>query len=230
MELSKQRVIEILKEQELNTNYARLEGEEKERKRIAEDLHDRLGSMLSTIKLYFNSLQTPTASEKGERQAQFEKANALLDQATDEVRNIAHNMVSSVLAKFGLKSQLQTLEQTLVDSKQLNVEIKTHGLKDRLDNFMEIQVYRIIQELVNNTIKHAKASNLSSQLNRFKEVLNIVVEDNGVGFDPKLIQLQEQGGMGMKNIQTRIHGLDGSLQIDSGTGHGTTKSIDLPLV
>ena len=166
--LAKQKVAELLNNQELKATYARLEGQDKERKRIAQDLHDRLGSMLSTVKLYFKAIDSKIEALQEDNQKQYQKATALLDDACEEVRKVAHNLESGMLAEFGLKKELETLANSIESTNQLKVKILTHGLKERLDSMMEAKIYRIIQELVNNVIKHAKASVISIQLNHFQ--------------------------------------------------------------
>ena len=163
----------------METTYARLEGQDLERKRVARDLHDRIGSMLSTVKLFFASVDTKLEEFKEENQKHFHKANQLLDEACEEVRRIAHDMESGLLTKFGLKPELEALAETIKDSQQIEISLVTHGLQERLVNSLEVKSYRIIQELVSNVLKHAKATTLSIQLNRFDKVFNIIVEDNG---------------------------------------------------
>lgn len=221
------KIDELIREQELKTNYARLEGQDEERKRVAADLHDRLGSMLSTIKLYFSYLDNKLDTLKNDSFVKYEKATELLDDACEEVRKIAHNMQSGLLTKYGLQAELEDLVETINQSNQLEVELFSHGLNERLELIIEAKIYRIIQELVSNVLKHAQASKLNIQINRFQGVLNIIVEDNGIGFQTGEV-LKEEKGMGIKNIRSRVHDLEGTLHIDSGRGKGTTVSIDIP--
>jgi two-component system NarL family sensor kinase len=225
-QLVRREIDQLLQEKELEATYARLEGQDIERKRIAEDLHDRLGSMLSTVKLYFAGLDSKISAYQKENRDNLTRANTLLDEACEEVRRIAHNMQSGILSKFGLKAQLEALAGTIREANQLEVELSVHGFNDRLDSALEINLYRIIQELIANVLKHAKASKLSIQLNRFEDVINIIVEDNGKGFDPE--QAGKKNGMGLKNVASRVHDLEGILHIDSGKGQGTTTMIDIP--
>ena len=153
------------------------------------------------------------------------KASNMLDDAYQEVRRIAHDMVSGVLTKFGLVPALQELARTISTNGKMNVKVITSGLGDRLDSKVEITLYRIIQELLSNILKHAKASEAIIQLTRLNGELNISVEDNGKGFNPEKIKY----GMGIKNMEARVQALDGSVFIDSGKGNGTTVMIDLPI-
>lgn len=216
-----QEVEELLQEQELKMVNAALEGQEVERKRVAKDLHDRLGSMLTTLKWQFDSLMESTATPV----KPLEEANHLLDEAYHEVRRIAHDMNSGVLAKFGLVPALEELAQSLQKDGLLQVEIVTFGLQKRLATTLEIISYRIIQELVGNILKHAQASQITIQVSRLENHLQLAVEDNGRGFDPIKIAT----GMGLKNIEARLQNLQGKLDIDSGKGGGTGIFIDIPL-
>ncbi|MCB0572549.1 MAG: sensor histidine kinase [Phaeodactylibacter sp.] len=222
-----QEVKEVIGNKELDRAYAFIEGQDDERKRIARDLHDRLGSMLSMIKLNFTAVDERMAEIQTENRQQYDKANNLLDEACEEVRRISHNLESGIIAKFGLQAQLESMAEDYNDTRQFAVELSTHGLKKRLNNTLEVRIYRIIQELATNVVKHARASKLTLQVNRFDEMVNIMAEDNGIGFDPE--QIKNKGGMGLQNVASRVHGLDGTLTIDSAPGRGTTIMIDIPI-
>lgn len=217
---------ELLDKQEIRFNQARLDGQEKERTRIAKDLHDRLGSILAMVKVHYKSVEDQIENLKTSNNEHYKKANTLLDEACEEVRKIAHDIHSGILAKFGLVAAIEDLAITLNDSKQIYVEFNTYGIDDRLNNNIEITVYRIIQELINNILKHAKASEVSIQLLQNENTITIMVEDNGVGFEynPKNIE-----GMGLKNVTSRVKKLQGEIFIDSEMGNGTTTSINIPL-
>lgn len=220
------RIDELLIEKERAANYARLEEQEKERNRIAQDLHDRLGSMLSVIKLSIGSIDAKVDQLHDESRKHYQKASNLIDEACDEVRNISHNLKNSILAKFGLKAALESLVNSL-QGNALQVELNTHNLDNRLANKIEINVFRIIQELVSNTLKHAKATKLSIQVNHFDDILNVTVEDNGIGFKPNQVN-EKSAGLGLHHIEARVHDMEGSINIDSGKGNGTTIMIDIP--
>lgn len=220
--IHEQEVADLLQEQELKMVNAALEGQEVERRRIAKDLHDRLGSMLTTLKWRFDGLlERETTSAKKEP---LEEANQMLDNAYHEVRRIAHDMNSGVLNKFGLVPALEELASTLQKNGTMKVEVQTFGLTKRLDTALEIIVYRIIQELVSNVLKHAQATELSIQVNNIDNNLQIAVEDNGLGFDAQ--KMKE--GMGLKNIEARLQSWNGQLEVDSELGRGTIVFVDLP--
>ena len=218
---------EAVSQQELDRAYAYIDGRDEERQRIGQDLHDRLGSMLSMAKMKFTTLDSKMETFQAENREQFEKGAELLDQAVDELRQISYNLQSGIIAKFGLKAQLEATAEDLRDTGQLKVELSTHGLQEHLSSKLEIQIYRIIQELATNVIKHAKAKKLSLQVNRFDGMANIMVEDDGQGFDLERALLD--GGMGLKNVESRVNKLDGEMKIDSAKGRGTTVMIDIPI-
>lgn len=228
IQLAKQEVIELIQEKDLETNYAWMDGVETTRKQIGQELHDSIGSMLSIVKVYFSSLDDKMENIRKDNRDKYDKANNLLDEACDKVRKLSHEMTSAILVKFGLTNQLETLAQTLRDSGQLKVELNTFGLKERLKTQTEFNIYRIIQELVSNVIKHARADKISIQVNRFEDMINIMVEDNGVGFE--VDKARQEGGIGLRNVASRVHELEGTLDFDSSPGKGTTVTIDIPVL
>ncbi len=225
MRIEQQKMEQLLKEMELKSLNSMLEGQEEERQRIATDLHDRLGSMLSMVKLHFSSIDEHLDTIKEINKTQYILASALLDDACAEVRKIAHNMISGVLDKFGLVAALEDLAQSLNHSEKVTVEFIPFGMDTRLDRNLEIALYRIVQELITNTLKHANAKEITIQLLQSKDNLNLIVEDDGIGFDP---ETSFEQGMGLKNTESRVHHINGQLKIDSSLGSGTTISIDIP--
>jgi two-component system, NarL family, sensor kinase len=227
-EIKEKKIAELLKNQELKSISAMLEGQEGERKRIAQDLHDRLGSMLSMVKLHFKSVEENIQVIREDNLVMYSKANNLLDEACEEVRKIANDLNSGVLNKFGLIPALNNLKESIEATGQLKIVVLDFGFDgNRLEYSVEINIYRIIQELVCNVLKHSKATEVSLQLLKKEKRLNIVVEDNGIGFN--INQIKNKKGMGLKNIESRVNSLNGELNIDSGKGAGTTITIDIPL-
>lgn len=218
---------ELLKTQELKSIHAMIDGQEKERKRIAQDLHDRLGSMLSVVKIHYKSVEENLEKMKADSKIQYEKANELLDEACVAVREISHNMVSGVLTKFGLIPALHELKQNVENTGELEIELVDYGFDDRVANETEINIYRIIQELISNIMKHANAKEVSIQLLKKETNINITVIDDGDGFNTHVIK--NFSGMGIKGIQSRVENLQGEVVFDSGKGNGTTVTIDIPI-
>ncbi|MDH7444480.1 sensor histidine kinase [Aquimarina sp. 2201CG14-23] len=227
-EIEIQKTEKLLKEQELTAIDAMISGQEKERQRLANDLHDNLGSTLATVKLHFDHLQHNRDNPKVENiEELFTKTNNLLEEAYQKVRTIAHEKNSGVMAKQGLLPAIKNLAKKASNSDGLQIEVQDYGLDERLDNTLEISIFRIIQELITNTIKHANATEIHISLTNHDSLLNIIVEDNGKGFQAKI--LPEKDGMGLKSIEKRIEHMEGTFEIDSTVGKGTNIIINIPI-
>lgn len=225
-EINKQKIDELLQEQEIASLQGVLEGQETERKRVAIDLHDRLGGILSMVKLHFSAVEEKIEVENPSKE-KFLSASELLDLAAGEVRNISHNLMSGVLAKFGLVPALQDLQTRISDTGKLKVDLLTNNFKGGLDGEQELQLYRIVQELMSNILKHSGAKEANIHLNETEDNVNLIVEDDGIGFDSE--NLGKESGIGLSNLKARVAKLDGTFHIDSGKGAGTTISIDIPV-
>ncbi|WP_165899504.1 tetratricopeptide repeat-containing sensor histidine kinase [Roseivirga ehrenbergii] len=225
-EINKQQIDELLQKQEITSLQGVLEGQETERRRIAIDLHDRLGGILSMVKLHF-SVVTESLSKDDQAHAKFMKASDLLDQATGEVRSISHNLMSGVLTKFGLVPALEDLKDKISQTGKLKVSLYSNDLNNVLTAEQELQLYRIVQELISNILKHSHAKEANIQLTKGEDSVNLIVEDDGVGFDLK--EVNKKTGIGLINLKARVSKLNGNFHIDSGRGAGTTISIDIPI-
>lgn len=227
-ELNRQRIDELLQQQEIASLQGVLEGQEQERKRVAIDLHDRLGGILSMVKLHFSAVEEKLP-EGNPSKKKFLTASELLDLAAGEVRNISHNLLSGVLAKFGLMPALKDLTDRINESGEIKLNLIAHNVEGALNSEQELQAYRIVQELISNILKHSDAKEANIQLIRNDEEkkVNLIVEDDGKGFDPKAPSLS--GGIGLSNLKARVNKLNGSFHIDSGKGAGTSVSIDIPI-
>lgn len=225
-ELHERHVDELLHQQEINAMNAMLEGQEKERDRLATELHDRLGSMLSTIKHQLGSVQDEVTAVRHDQANQYGKVSALLDEAVGEVRRISHDMVNVTLSRFGLAKALEDLCDSLRLQGRLDVELSLYGLEQRLPRALEIAVYRMVQELVGNVLKHARARELSIGVTRGPGRLSVIVSDDGAGFDPQ----HAEGGIGLANVRARAAAIGGTLHVDSAPGRGTTVSVECPVV
>ncbi|MEQ8908316.1 MAG: tetratricopeptide repeat protein [Vicingaceae bacterium] len=225
--IAQQEMEAVLDEQEIKTYNAMLEGQEEERMRIATDLHDRLGSMLSTIKLMFSSLEEKVDKAQTENESQYAKANDLLDQACTEVRSISHNLGTGMVANFGLSRAMEELCESIDQTGKVKCRFLAHNLADGYKLETEINLYRITQEALNNAIKHAKAKSISVQLNDLGEELSLQIEDDGAGFEIKKVKATE--GMGLGNLEKRAKKIGGTLHLDSNPGRGTTIIVEVPL-
>lgn len=226
-ELEKQKNITFLKEQELTTINAMVDGQEKERTRIAEDLHDNLGSVLATLKLHFENLKINRETKKINQETLFIKTESLIDEAYLKVRSIAHAKNAGVIANQGLLTAVKIMAEKISSADKIKIEVIDFGLDKRLENSIEITVFRIIQELITNIIKHAEAENATINISQYKKNLNIIIEDDGIGFNSNKIKLKD--GMGISSIKTRIKYLKGTFEVDSTLNKGATIIINIPL-
>lgn len=227
-QLAVQEKLELLKNKELATQAVRLKAQEELQRKIGKKLHDEVGALLTTVKLYFPTEEEHQSGKSVRiKHNNFKKANQILDQACEKVRSISHELSDALLIKFGLKARLESFADDVRNSGKMAVELGTHNLEERLDSDLELQTFHIVQELATNVIRHARASAISIQVNRFVDKLNIIVEDNGQGFNVE--NAMQKPGFGLGNLQARIHDLEGEMMIDSRTGHGTTIVMDIPL-
>ncbi|MEL6194045.1 MAG: sensor histidine kinase [Bacteroidota bacterium] len=217
-QIEQQKVMDLKNQQQIIHMDAVIQGEEKERRRLAQDLHDGIGGMLAAAKLKVAAVSTHK-DEIGE-------ASTLLDDTYEEVRRIAHNMMPKVLVEMGLVPAIQQYAQQLSDSSSLTINVQILQSIPELTSHQELSLFRIVQELLNNIVKHAKANEASVQFSFFEGEISIMVEDDGKGFDP----VQAKGGMGMKNLEDRIAILGGEWEIDSQVGRGTNISIHIPVI
>jgi signal transduction histidine kinase len=213
-----QQILFLEKQQQLVSLQSMINGQETERTRIAKDLHDGLGGLFSTIKMHFSTLQHEIKELR--QYPLFTRSYELVNTASEEVRRIAHNMMPEVLIRIGLVSAVQELCNSISAGKLLQVSMQSYGMEKRLNAATEIMLYRIIQELLNNIIKHADASEAIIQLNRQNDRLNITVEDDGRGFNME--DTVNTTRAGLDSVKSRVNYLNGTLSIDSRQEIGTT--------
>ena len=216
---------EIMKQQDMATK-AVIEAEENERKRIAGDLHDGVGQTMSAAKMNLSSIESRLNFGNEEDRIAFEKIVNLVDESCKEVRTVSHNMMPNALLKSGLSSAVKEFIDK-IDSRILKVNLYSEGLNERLDSNVETVLYRVIQECVNNVIKHSGANQLDISLIKDADGIAATIEDNGRGFN--IGEKEKAGGIGLKNIRTRIEYLKGTIDFDSAPGKGTLVAIHVPL-
>ncbi|WP_316769672.1 sensor histidine kinase [Pedobacter frigiditerrae] len=216
---------EVIKQQDMATK-AVLNAEENERKRISGELHDGLGQMFSAVKMNLSALTEDLSFKNAQSEKMFSKTLNLIDESCKEVRSISHQMAPNVLLKSGLATAIRDFISK-IDSRKLKIKLETFGLQERLDKSIETVLYRVIQETVNNVIKHAGANSLDIQLTKDEEGINAMIEDNGKGFD--ITQLEKFEGIGLKNIRSRVEYLKGTVDFSSSPGSGTLVAIYIPL-
>lgn len=223
--LQQQRINELETEKQLTATSAVLKGEEQERTRLAKDLHDGLGGMLSGIKYSLNTMKGNLIMTPDNVQA-FERSMDMLDSSIKEMRRVAHNMMPEALVKFGLDTALEDFCNDINQSGAVQVNYQSIGMANVIvDQTTAITIYRIVQELLNNTLKHAAAKTAIVQLTKSDGHLSVTVEDDGKGFDTSI--LDQSKGIGWINIQNRVEFLQGKLDVQSEIEKGTSVHIEI---
>ena len=225
--LQQQKISELETEKKLAATEAVLKGEEKERTRLARDLHDGLGGMLSGIKYSFQNMKGNLVMNPENHQS-FERGLDMLDTSIKEMRRVAHNLMPEALVKFGLDTALKDFCNDINLSGAIKINYQSIGLANvAINQTAAITIYRIVQELINNTIKHASASSAIVQVTKNEGQLSVTVEDDGKGFDTGI--LNKLGGIGWSNIQNRVEFLKGSIDVQSGKDKGVSVHIEVAL-
>lgn len=222
-ELKNKRIRELEKEQQLVVMQSVLQGQEEERSRLARDLHDGVGGLLSGIKLSLSTMRGNVYLSEENAQS-VNNVIVQLDNSIAELRRVSHNMMPETLIKYGLKEALENYCENLNLSGSLKVQLQTYGMEKRIEQNTEIIVYRIAQELLNNVIKHAGATKVLIQLLRKGNRFNLTIEDDGRGFDIK--NLEGNTGAGLANVKARTEYLGGTLDVHSVIGAGTSVNIE----
>jgi signal transduction histidine kinase len=222
--IAEQEVLQLQQEKQLVATNSILKGQEEERTRVARDLHDGLGGLLSGIKLTLNSVKGNVILPE-ESAMTFTRALTQLDGAISEMRRVAHSMMPETLVRFGLIEALTDFCEGISASGQLKVTMQDFGFENRLDSSIEIVLYRVVQELLNNVLKYAEATEAQVQLTRIGSNVSLTVEDNGKGFD--VSSLETSKGAGFRNVQARVDYLNGKLDIQSKPEEGTSVLVEI---
>lgn len=225
--MQEQKISELEKEKQLLASQALLRGQEEERARLAKELHDGLGGLLSGVKHSIINTKENTLLTDDNSQL-FERSVQMIDNSVKELRRVAHNMMPEALAKFGLSDAINDYCKTINASGAVQVIYQDFGDTVKYDSSVETGVYRIIQELLNNVIKHSGGTQVLVQTICNADRISITVEDNGKGFDT--VSLKDTPGTGWNNIRSRVDYLKGSIDINSETGKGSSVNIELPIL
>ena len=222
--LKQQKIAELEKEKQLLAAEAVLQGQTEERSRLAKDLHDGLGSILSGVKYSFTNMKRNLIPEATEA---FDRGMVMLDKSIHELRRVAHNMMPEALMKFGLDTALKDFCQSIDLSGAIKLTYSSFDINETsIPDTRAVAIYRIVQELVNNILKHAEATTALVQLVRKEDALSIAVEDDGKGFDVAI--LKDNEGIGYLNLQNRVAWLNGTIDIQTEPGKGTSVNIEIP--
>ncbi|HEX6181986.1 MAG TPA: two-component regulator propeller domain-containing protein, partial [Chitinophagaceae bacterium] len=199
--------------------------QEEERKRISRDLHDDVGTKLSALKLFLSSLKMQVENKEQERAQQLAvNSEQLINETIRDVREMLLNLSPGVLEEFGFVVAIEGLVNKINQAGAINIELTTFGLTKNLQKEYELALYRITQELINNVLKHSQAKNVSLQIGYREEKIIIMIEDDGKGFKIE----DHKDGYGLKNLAARTKLLNGTMNIDSQIGKGTSVSIEVP--
>jgi len=223
--LASAQIENLEKQQKLLALDYMVQGQEEERKRIARDLHDGLGSLLASVRQKIKSIQGQIDS-LSEMNVPVE-AEKLIGKAYDEVRRISHDMMPASLVSLGLVDAIEDLVADLRSSHALRIHFHQQGNFAELPDKIKINVYRLIQEITANAVKHAEANELTVTIERDSRTLDLSISDDGKGFDYD--KATQHDGMGLKNIESRVKYLEGELVIDTRPGKGTAFHIAIPV-
>jgi signal transduction histidine kinase len=225
-ELQRQKISELEKDKQLLGIDAMMKGQEEERGRIAKDLHDGLGGLLSGTKLSLMTLKDKLTLSP-EEHVQFDKSLSMLDNTMEDLRKVAQNLMPGALMRYGLYEALRDFCEHIQFSTGIRMIYERFGEPSKPDKTAAVFIYRIVQELVNNAVKHAEASQIIVQLTTNGNMVRITVEDDGKGFDKR--DLYTAKGAGMTNINYRVTYLHGQLDVQSSPGNGTSINIELTI-
>jgi len=227
----KRMIQEQLKRQIMEFDYqqkmmqAELESQESERRRLAADLHDSIGGMLSTIRVGITTIGRALPDPRS-----IDETKQMLDDTITSVRRISRDLLPSTLEKFGFVHAIRELCERFQGTSKINIQFSENGEIPALESQRELMVFRIVQELLNNAVKHAQASLIEVKI-ELNDQLHISVEDNGVGFNAEEQKNDKQSGkgLGLFNIENRTRLLGGLLEFEKGRSNGSKTTLTLPM-
>ena len=199
-------------------------GQEMERKRLAKEIHDGVGPNMSTLKLQIDAIKKKADTDiviNG-----LQSINESISSIAADIRQISHDLMPSSLMDFGAVTALSNFSKKITDSSDINVHFQSNFKDGKLTKEHELNIFRIVQELVNNAIKYSQCKNIEISLRIEKQIVNIQVQDDGIGMD---IETNDNSGIGLYNIRTRVESLHGEFVLESQKGAGVTAHIELPL-
>lgn len=224
------RQLQLVKQHQLLE--ATFKAQEDERRRVARDLHDEVGAMLAVVKLNLHQMVTSANLQDEAFLAKSYNMKQQLDEVLTSVRRISHDLMPVVLEKMGLVPAFEAMRRTLAATGQIELFLHYNQKNTRLPAQHELLLYRMVQELLNNTLKHARASQVNIDLDFGAAITLLKYKDNGIGFnmDAMREEQQQSGGLGIMSLQSRTALLDGSIHIHSEPGTGTTAEISIPVL
>ncbi len=206
-----------------------LDAQEGQRRKLSKEMHDGIGPLISTIKLNLDALAMEIGQPSPKASQMIESITELLQTMSKDIRSISHNLMPSVLVDFGLVAALENLCQRVNSSGKVQANFFHAGMKERLDPKLALGMYRIAQELMHNAVKHARADVINVQLIKHPDSIVLMVEDDGIGFQPQELEERPDKGIGLQNIQTRAKSLGGTFLLESQPGAGVLATVEVPL-
>lgn len=217
-----------VKETEVEVLSAMIEGQEKERKKIAREIHDGIGPLLSAIRLNLEALKARHNQQMDEKSLDdIDQIIHTLDETTQDIRAMSHNLMPPVLIDFGLVPAVNNLCSRISNSGKVGIDLITN-LNKRIESENELILYRIVQELVNNSLKHSEATRITVQLMDHGNYVLLSVEDNGKGFNMNEMDVHS-AGTGLSNIQARIQSRNGNIHFETAPGRGFIANVEIPI-
>ncbi|MFT4535494.1 MAG: signal transduction histidine kinase [Saprospiraceae bacterium] len=198
-------------------------GQEMERRRLAKEIHDGVGPSMSTLKLQIDAVKRKAESDKVV--SGLEEINKSISAIASDIRQISHDLMPSSLIDFGVVTALSNFAKKITESSDIEVHYQSNIKDSQLTKEYELNIYRIVQELVNNALKYSQSKNIEISLRIDDKHISILVQDDGIGMDMR----KSSEGIGLQNIKTRVISLHGDMDIDSQLGSGVTTYIDLPV-
>lgn len=222
----------LVKDRELKVKeayiQASLESQEQERRRMAQDLHDGFGQYISALRMYVSQLKSDQAKEEFKSEL-VSRTDSVLDEMSKEISNVVYDLMPATLIRFGLISALEDLAHRINAGQKVKLEIESQNLPERMDELVEINLFRICQEWINNVLKYAKAQHIALNLSENQGIARLQILDDGQGFDVSIFQHSKRNGW--KNITTRAELLNGKLELFTQVGQqGTELLITFPYV
>ena len=202
--------------------------EERERERFAKDMHDSVGPLLSTIKLYVNELKSPNLVSE-ERNEFVNTSNEIIDEAINSIRTISNNLMPVLINQFGLITAVESFCEKVNKTNKINVKFIKENIDKRFDKNLELIVFRVFTELINNSLKHAKAKNIIFKIEKHSNNVKISFQDDGIGFNINEIMKSNHKGMGLKNIISRIKSINGTYNFVSTPNNGFSINVNIDL-
>lgn len=218
------------KQQESDNLNAILQAQENERQRMAREIHDGIGPILSTIKLHLGSLYKEVGEVSAKTKARMVTMSELIQEVATDIRDISHTLMPSVLTDLGLVAALENMCRKADNAGVIDVKFFHSGFHERMESSLALGVFRIAQELLNNALKHAKAEQINVQLVKHPHSIMLTVEDDGDGFDDDPDGSPAEAGIGLRNVETRTAALGGQFHLEAQLGHGVLATIEIPIL